>query len=88
MRLVNNGDIKSLTNFSGKDSVGVVEFFVSPQFDLNHFTSKRFNELLESYNKYEEITEIPRYIGVVDMQLHNLKVRVMFKTLNQKTLGH
>lgn len=87
LRLINNGDIKVLTNFAGRDSVGVVEFFVSPQFDLSHFTSKKFNELLESYNKYEEITEIPRYIGVVDMQLHNVKVRIMFKTLNQKHWG-
>ena len=60
---------------------------VSPQFDLNHFTSKPFTELLESYNKYEEITDIPRYIGVVDMQLHNVKLRVTFKTLNQKHWG-
>lgn len=87
MRLVNNGDIKAITNFAGRDSVGVVEFFVSPQFDLSHFTSKRFEELLESYNKFEDITEIPKYIGVVDMQLHNIKLRVSFKTLNQKHWG-
>lgn len=84
LRLVNNGDIKSLTNFAGKDSVGVVEFFISPQFDLNMFTGAKFNELLESYTKYEAITELPKYIGVIDMQLHNIKVRVTFKTRNQQ----
>lgn len=83
LRLVNNGDIKSLTNFSGKDSVGVVEFFVSAQFDLKHFTSDSFNDLLASYTKYEVITELPSFQGVVDSQLHNLKLRVIFKTQNQ-----
>lgn len=84
LRLVNNGDIKSLTNFAGRDSVGVVEFFVSAQFDLKHFTSDSFNELLASYKKYDAITELPSYQGVVDTQLHNLKLRVIFKTQNQK----
>ncbi len=83
-RLINNGDIKALTNFAGRDSVGVVEFFVSPQFDLNHFTSDSFKALLEQYKANDSITELPIYLGVVDMQLHNVKLRVMFKTKNQQ----
>ena len=37
-----------------------------------------------SYTKYEVITELPSFQGVIDSQLHNLKLRVIFKTQNQK----
>src|SRR5690606_29248239 len=68
LRLINNGDIKSFTNYAGRDSVGVVEFFVTPQFDLNVFDSEPFKALLDGYKKYPEITSLPEYIGVIDLQ--------------------
>lgn len=84
IRLVNNGDIKVITNYSVGDSVGVVEFFVTPNFDLKVFYSDRFVELLENYATKPDIVNQPTFIGVVDTQLHMVKLRVTFKTVNSK----
>ncbi len=84
IRMVNNGDIKVITNFSTGNSIGVVEFIVSPQFDLRAFYSEEFVELLENYANKPDMVETPTYLGVVETQLHMVKLRVRFATLNQK----
>ncbi len=88
IRLVNNGDIKVITNFSVGESVGVVEFFVTPQFDLKVFYGEKFVDLLEGYATKPDMTEAPTFVGVVDTQLHMIKLRVTFKTLNSRQFGY
>jgi len=84
IRLVNNGDIRVITQFSMSDSVGVVEFHVSPYTDLSIFYSEPFIEILERYNDKPFITEGPKFIGIVENGLHVLTLRVTFKTENNK----
>ncbi len=84
VRLINNGDIRVITQSSIGDSVGVVEFHVSPNFDLREFYSEKFVEVLEKYYDKPFITEAPKYVGVIDTQLHNTTLRVTFRTENNK----
>lgn len=80
MRLINNGDIRVLTNFSLDDSVGVVEFHVTPYFDLKTFYEEPFQELLATYAHDPNVTEPPQFIGVVETTLHMITCRVTFQT--------
>src|SRR5690606_27603564 len=84
VRLINNGDIRVITQFSMDDSVGVVEFQVSPYTDLSIFYSEAFVELLEGYQNKPFVTEAPKFIGVVDNAINSLTLRVSFKTQNNK----
>lgn len=84
IRLINNGDIRVITQSSIGDSVGIVEFHVSPNFDLREFYSEKFVEILEKYHNQPFITEAPKYIGIIETQLHNTTLRVTFRTENNK----
>lgn len=84
VRLINNGDIRTITQFSIGESVGVVEFQVSPNFDLNLFETDQFKAILNQFNDNVNMLEAPKLVGVVDSLLHQVTLRVTFVTLNGK----
>lgn len=87
IRIVNNGDIKVINQYSIGDSVGVVDFQITPTFDIQVFYSQEFNKILNSYADHPDMIEAPKFVGVIDSQIYNITLRVQFKTLNNKQTG-
>lgn len=87
IRLINNGDITTIDQFSIGDSVGVVDFQITPTFDIGVFYQEEFLSILESYADHPDMIEKPRFVGVVDSQIYNITLRVQFITLNNKQTG-
>lgn len=81
--VVNNGDIKSLINFSSGNSVAVAEITVSYQTDISLFSSP---VLTENFSKlkfdYPQIIEDPTFIGVSNLKDSGIVLRFTCKTQN------
>ncbi|VEU83337.1 mechanosensitive ion channel family protein [Acholeplasma hippikon] len=87
IRLINNGDIRVINQYSVGDSVGVVDFQITPTFDISVFYTEEFQNILNSYADHPDMIDAPRFVGVIESQIYNITLRVQFKTLNNKHVG-
>ncbi len=85
IKIINNGDIKNVVNFSKSKSIAIVEFGVAYDTDLlqlqdlmNKFTKKMFT-------KYDQIIEEPSFLGVTELADSSINMRLIAKT---NTLQH
>lgn len=80
VKTINNGSIGSVVNFSKNDSVGIVDFGVSYDTNLENLVVL-MNEFLDTaQEKYAVIKERPSFLGVTELADSSINVRIIFKT--------
>ena len=84
VKIIRNGDISSLINFSKEDSIAVIDFGVSYNTDLVKFP-KLMDKFIKSIDgKYDDIIEKPQFLGVVELDNSSINMRVIAKTVAVK----
>ncbi len=83
-KIVNNGDIRSLVNFSRNNSIAIIDFGVAYETDLLHLTEIMPPFLEEIKSKYENITEMPSFLGVTELANSSINMRIIAKTFAMK----
>lgn len=82
IKIIRNGDIDSLINFSKADSVAIISFGVSYDTDLTKFP-KLMEKFIKSIDgKYDEIIEKPVYSGITELADSSINMRIIAKTVS------
>ena len=78
--IINNGEISQLINWSRRNTTAIVDFGVDYATDLAKVSSvmPAFMETLKE--KYEEIVELPSFLGVTDLADSSINMRIIAKT--------
>lgn len=84
IKIINNGDINSLINFSKADSIAVIDFGVAYETDLAKLSKLMESFVKETFNKHDEIIEIPKFLGVIELADSSINLRVIAKTGSMK----
>jgi moderate conductance mechanosensitive channel len=84
IRIVNNGDISSLINFSRNPSLALVEFSIAYREDVQKTIDLLNAELPKIREHHLEIIEDPVVMGVINLADSGVNLRVMAKTENEK----
>lgn len=84
-KIVNNGDIKSIVNFSRNSSLAIVDFGVAYDTDLLKLSEIMPAFLETTKDKYEVIVELPNFLGVVELANSSINMRIIAKT---QTMQH
>jgi small conductance mechanosensitive channel len=84
IKIIRNGDIDSLINFSKADSIAVINFGVSYNTDLVSLP-KLMDEFIKSIDgKYDVIIEKPEYLGITELADSSINMRIIAKTISNK----
>ncbi len=84
IKIIRNGDIDSLINFSKADSIAVINFGVSYNTDLVSLP-KLMDEFIKSIDgKYDVIIEKPEYLGITELADSSINIRIIAKTISNK----
>lgn len=76
----NNGDIRTVTNFSVNPGLAVVEFNLDPKFDLNLLYNEDFVNFLEKFKENnEDVQTQPSLPHVMDLN-NSISFRITFET--------
>ena len=80
VKIVSNGDLNNVINFSKNNSVAIVDFGVAYDTDMS-----TINELMERFiesidGKYSEVIERPSFLGVVELADSSINLRIIAKT--------
>lgn len=80
VKIINNGNIKSLINFSRNDSLAVVDFQVSYETNLEDLVKimEQFLDLM--FEKYDKIIEKPEFKGVKSLGSSGIDMMLTAKT--------
>lgn len=81
VKLINNGDIKDLVNFSKADSIAIVDFGVHYKTDLKKLASIMPSFLQQMQDTYEKIVELPKFLGVTALADSSINLRLIAKTV-------
>lgn len=83
IKILSNGDITEVTNFSKNPSTGVVEIDVAYQENLNHLL-KLIEESLEDVREaFPQIIEGPNIVGVTNVS-NSVTIRITVKTVSEE----
>jgi small conductance mechanosensitive channel len=85
VKTVSNGDIRGVVNFSKNDSLAVVEFGVAYDTDLIKLNEVMDEFIQIEFDKYDNIIELPKYLGVTKLDSSSVNLLLIAKT---KTLQH
>ncbi len=81
IKIIRNGDIDSLVNFSKEDSIAVINFGVSYNTDLSNF-SELMDKFIKSIDgKYDVIIEKPKYLGIIELGDSSINMRIIARTV-------
>ena len=87
VKIMANGDMTNITNFSKNTSLAIVDFGIAYESDIQ----KTFDLLEEHLPKFKEgkpeIVENPQNLGVVNLNSSSVDIRVIVKTLNEQHYG-
>ncbi len=84
---INNGDIKTVKNFSLNPSYAVIEFKANYDFDLKIFENEDFKNLLKTFKENnKDVLQMPTAIPLIDIN-EGLKFTVNIKTKVRKHVG-
>ena len=83
-KIIQNGSIGSVVNFSKNDSVALIDFGVAYDTDLVEFKNVIVPFLEETDEKYEDIIEPPTFLGVIELANSSINMRIMCKTHTMK----
>ena len=85
IKILNNGDIRSVINYSKSDSIAVVIFGVGYDTDLLKLQELMAVFVQNTYLKYEAIIETPIFSGITELGDSSINMRLLAKT---ETLQH
>ena len=84
VKIINNGSIDKVINFSKNPSIGVVDIGIAYEEDINKVI-KVLEENLESIrDNYPQIIEGPNVVGVTSLEDSYVNIRINVKTLNEQ----
>lgn len=79
-KIITNGNIGSMINFSKNDSIAIIEFGVGYDTDLHKFKELIIPFLEETEKKYNQIVETPKYLGVTKLDDSSINMMIIAKT--------
>ena len=80
VKILNNGDIRSVINFSKSDSIAIVLFGVSYDTNLLKLQELMAVFVQNTYLKYEAIIETPTFSGITELADSSINMRLIAKT--------
>lgn len=83
IRVVSNGEITSVTNFSRNPSVGVVEIEIAYQEKINEVIHLIEENIISIKDLYPQIIEGPSILGVMGIG-NNVKITITVKTISEQ----
>jgi small conductance mechanosensitive channel len=84
VKIVNNGEISTLINFSRFPSIAVVEFGIAYEEDVKKTIDILNVELPKLRLEYPVIIEDPKVLGVINLSSSSVDLRAIAKTLNEE----
>jgi len=87
IKILSNGEINNLINFSKGFSVAIVEFGIAYSVDVQSTIDLLNRELPAIRKDLPEIVEDPKVLGVINLSNSSVDMRVMAKTLNEQHYG-
>jgi small conductance mechanosensitive channel len=84
VKIINNGEITSIINFSRADSIAIVEFGVAYDTDLLKLQSLMPDFAKATYDKYTEILDTPTFSGIIKLSDSSIDMRLIAKTVTMK----
>lgn len=87
VKILANGDVVNITNFSTKFSMAVVEFTINYEEDINKVISLLNTNLSSMKNDYPPILEAPIITGAVGFGDNGVLLRAVCKTENEQHYG-
>lgn len=79
-KIINNGNIDSVINFSRNQSIAVVDFGVAYDTDLQKLTEIMPAFLEQEDERYGDIVEMPKFLGVTELADSSINMRIIAKT--------
>ena len=83
-KIINNGAIEKIINFSRNNSLAIVDFGVAYETDLLKVSDIMPAFLEEIKEKYEVITEMPSFLGIIELADSSINMRIIAKTETMK----
>ena len=87
IKILSNGEINNLINFSKEFSVAVVEFGIAYSEDVQSTIDMLNRELPAIRKDLPEVIEDPKVLGVINLSNSSVDMRVIAKTLNEQHYG-
>jgi len=87
IKIINNGDIQTLINYSRADSIAIVDFGVAYETDLLKLQELMEPLLDEIHSRYDNITEMPSFLGVTELANSSINLRIIAKTKPMQHFG-
>ncbi len=84
IKILSNGEISNLINYSKDDSIAVVEFGIAYRENIQSVIDLLNAELPKLKLIYPQIIEPPTVSGVIDLSSSSVNLRVISKTLNEQ----
>lgn len=84
VKIIANGDVDRVSNFSRNPSIGIVEFGIAYKEDVAKTTELLTIELPKLKELYPDILEDPKVVGVIDLANSSVNLRVIVKTVMEK----
>ena len=84
VKIIRNGQMDSIINYSKGDSIAVINFGVSYNTDLVKFP-KLINKFIGSIDgKYDMVIEKPKYLGITELADSSINMRIIAKTVESQ----
>lgn len=87
IKILANGEINTLINFSKNASIAEVEFGIAYEADINKAIEVLNLELPKLLQHYPQILETPQVLGVIRLDNSSVTMKVICKTLNEQHYG-
>lgn len=84
IKVVANGEITTVINYTEDFSIAVVEFGISYKADINKTIAVLNEKLPIVMASYEEIIDKPQVVGVTNLNTSSVDLRVTAKTIQEK----
>ncbi len=82
VKSVNNGDVRSMINYSKNDSIAIVEFGVAYETNFDKLQDVMNDYVNKSFEKYDDIIEVPKFLGVNGLGDSSVDMIMIAKTKN------
>lgn len=79
-KIINNGKIGSIINYSNNDSIAIIDFGVSYDTDLSSINELMEHFVSDTMKKYDVIIEVPQFLGVIELAESSINMRMLVKT--------
>lgn len=80
VKIINNGNISSVINYSKRNSTAVVDFGVAYDTDLVKLQSLMIDFIATLQPKYEVIIDVPTFLGVTELASSSINMRLIAVT--------